>query len=90
MCGGSRVFKLALELKQGSCLFTSSQENLPLPPVCDAFNTVRAQVTVLWVQNVGARVGSRVRNELQHTSSVVQIFSVKIVLRTSVVVLSYL
>lgn len=37
MCGGSRVFKLALELKQGSCLFTSSQENLPLPPVCDAF-----------------------------------------------------
>lgn len=34
MCAGaSRVFELALELKQGSRLFTSSQENLPLPPV---------------------------------------------------------
>lgn len=73
--GASRVFELALEPKQGSRLFTSSQENLPLPPVFDAFNTVRAQVTVLWVQNVGVRVGGGVRNELQQTSSVLQIIS---------------
>lgn len=35
----------------------------------------RAQVTVLRVQKVGVKVGSGVRNELQHTSSVLQIIS---------------
>lgn len=59
MQGASRVFELALEPKQGSRLFTSSQENLPLPPVFDAFNTVRAQVTVLLGTKRGREGGRR-------------------------------
>lgn len=73
LCGGaSCVFKLTLELKQGSCLLHLLRK-IYLYLQYDAFNTVRAQVTVLWVQKEGVRVGTRVRNELRHTSSVLQI-----------------
>lgn len=72
--GGSRgmgstcVFKLSFEVKQGSCLLHLLRK-IYLYLQYDASNTARAQVTVMWVQNEGMGVGTRVRNELQYQSS---------------------
>lgn len=70
--GSSCVFKLSFEVKQGSCLLHLLRK-IYLYLQYDASNTARAQVTVMWVQNEGMRVGTRVRNELQRTSSVLQL-----------------
>lgn len=70
MCvGASRVFKLTSELKQGSCLLELLRK-IYLYLQFDAFNPVRAQVTVQWVHKEGERAGARVRNVLQHTTAV--------------------
>lgn len=52
--GSSCVFKLSLEVKQGSCLLHLLRK-IYLYLQYDASNTARAQVTVIWVQNEGMR-----------------------------------
>lgn len=47
--GASCVFKLSFEVKQGSCLLHLLRK-IYLYLQYDASNTVRAQVTVMWVQ----------------------------------------
>lgn len=57
MCGGaSRVFKLTSELKQGSCLLQLLRK-IYLYLQFDAFNPVRAQVTVLMGTRRGRKGG---------------------------------
>lgn len=75
--GASCVFKLSFEVKQGSCLLHLLRK-IYLYLQYDASNTVRAQVTVMWVQTKKKKkkedmgVGTRVRNELQHAGSMLQ------------------
>lgn len=55
--GSSCVFKLSFRSETRLLSFTSSQENLPLPPVWCIYHSKGSSYSLLWVQNEGMRVG---------------------------------